>query len=367
MATVNLLGAMRMGASVLGASASIMSVLGILVATSMTVVATASAEDSATALAEQSRSIFGVLPADMATSDRPTTEARVKLGRQLFFDPRLSKNHDISCNSCHQLDNFGVDGQATSPGHRGQRGDRSSPSVYNAALHTAQFWDGRAADVEEQAKGPVLNPIEMAMPSQKAVLTVIQSIPGYRPLFANAFPGESQPITYDNMGIAIGAFERKLVTPGRFDRFMSGDLDALTTQQQEGLRTFIEVGCITCHYGPTVGGLTYQKLGLIKAYESEDPGRFKVTGNESDRSVWKVPSLRNIAKTGPYLHNGSVEQLDDMVAIMGRHQLGMELSPTQVKSIVTFLNALTGEADVAITQEPALLPSGPDTPAPDPS
>ena len=324
-------------------------------------------EDASAALSQRAKGIFGVLPVDMATPERPVTATRVALGRQLYFDPRLSKNQDVSCNSCHRLDAFGVDGEATSPGHRGQRGDRSSPTVYNAALHTAQFWDGRAADVEEQAKGPILNPIEMAMPSEEAVVQVLQSIPGYPPLFAAAFPGEAKPLTYDNMAIAIGAFERTLTTPGPFDQFMAGDTEALTPEQQKGLETFVDVGCITCHYGPAVGGLTYQKLGLIKPYEAEDTGRFKLTGNEADRHVWKVPSLRNIAQTGPYLHNGSVPRLEEIVVIMGRHQLGKELSEEEVTSIVVFLNSLTGEVDVAVTQEPALLPSGPSTPGPDPS
>ena len=324
-------------------------------------------DDGAAKLSSQSKAVFGVLPAEAVDSRRPVTDERIALGRKLYFDPRLSKNQDVSCNSCHPLDQYGADGEATSPGHRGQRGGRSSPPTFNAALHVAQFWDGRAADVEEQAKGPILNPIEMAMPSEDAVMAVIRSIPGYPPMFEAAFPGESDPVTYENLAIAIGAFERRLLTPGRFDRFMEGDTAALTSEEQAGLETFIAVGCQTCHYGPAVGGGVYQKLGLIEAYPTEDPGRFAVTGVENDRGVFKVPSLRNIAETGPYLHDGSVTELDEMVVLMGRHQLGRPLSAEQVQSIIVFLNSLTGEVDAVYTAEPVLPPSGPDTPKPDPS
>ncbi len=330
-------------------------------------VGAAEPEDTSAELARQAKAIFGVLPSEAVDPRRPVTEARIALGRKLYFDPRLSKNHDVSCNSCHPLDRFGADGEATSPGHGGQRGGRSSPSTFNAALHIAQFWDGRAADVEEQAKGPILNPIEMAMPSEDAVMTVVRSIPGYPPLFEAAFPGETDPVSYHNLALAIGAFERRLITPGRFDRFMEGDLSALTPAEQGGLETFIGVGCTTCHYGPAVGGAVYQKLGLIEAYPTEDTGRFAVTGVERDRMVFKVPSLRNIAETGPYLHDGSVPKLEEMVLLMGRHQLGRPLLPDQVKSVVVFLDALTGEVDAVYTAEPELPPSGPDTPKPDPS
>jgi cytochrome c peroxidase len=173
------------------------------------------------AVQTRAQAVFAPLPDEVANPENPVTDAKVVLGRTLYFDPRLSKNHDISCNSCHPLGRFGADGESTSPGHRGQRGGRNSPTVYNAAVHLAQFWDGRAADVEAQAKGPILNPIEMAMPSEAAVLDVLDSIPGYAPLFAAAFPDTAEPITYDNLARAIGAFERRLLTPTRFDAFLS--------------------------------------------------------------------------------------------------------------------------------------------------
>ena len=310
--------------------------------------------------------MLGALPMEAASEANPVTEAKVELGRMLYYDPRLSKNHDISCNSCHQLDAYGVDGEATSPGHRGQRGGRNSPTVYNAALHVAQFWDGREPDVEAQAKGPVLNPIEMAMPSEEAVVAVLESIPGYPPLFAAAFP-DSQGITYDDMARAIGAFERRLITPGRLDAFIEGDDDALSPAELAGLDQFLTVGCTTCHRGALVGGGLYQKLGLIKPYPTEDPGRQAVTGQAVDLYKFKVPSLRNIAQTGPYLHDGSVAELDEMVRLMGEHQLGRTLSDEQVASLVTFLGALTAGVDEAYIARPELPASGPNTPPADPS
>jgi cytochrome c peroxidase len=319
------------------------------------------------ALRRQAEGIFGPLPELVGTTANPVTDDKVVLGRMLYYDKRLSKNHDIACNSCHLLSEYGQDGQATSPGHRGQRGARNSPTVYNAALHFAQFWDGRAKDVEEQAKGPVLNPIEMAMSSEEAVLVLLRSIPGYVDLFGKAFPSLVDSITYDSMAQAIGAFERKLMTPGRFDAFMAGDTSALTPDEVRGLQTFIETGCITCHMGPAVGGTMYQKLGLVKPYPTKDPGRFDVTGREQDRGFFKVPSLRNIDRTGPYFHDGSIASLESAVSIMAEYQLGKQLSPEDNASIRTFLAALTGDVDSAYVAEPTLPESGPDTPAPDPN
>lgn len=312
-------------------------------------------------------SIFKPLPADMATADRPVAEARVALGRALYHDARLSKNHDVSCNSCHRLDNWGVDNEPTSPGHKGQRGGRNSPTVYNAALHLAQFWDGRAADVEAQALGPILNPVEMAMPDEAAVMTTVQSIPGYPPMFAAAFPDDEDPVTFDNLGIAIGAFERTLVTPSRWDAYLAGDASALSADEVEGAKLFVETGCITCHAGVGLGGSMYQKLGLVKPYETSDEGRKEATGNEADLHVFKVPSLRNVAKTGPYFHDGSVKTLPEAVDLMAWHQLGKKLDDAETAKIVTFLEALTGQPDEALLAKPELPASGPDTPKPDPT
>lgn len=309
--------------------------------------------------------IFGALPEVMADDPATVTDAKVELGRMLYYDTRLSKNQDLSCNSCHQLDKYGVDNQPTSPGHKGQLGGRNSPTSYNAALHLAQFWDGRAPTVEEQAKGPVLNPVEMAMKDEASVVAVLKSIPGYEAKFAAAF-GDGE-ITYQRMADAIGAFERKLVTPGRFDTYVKGDASALTAEEQAGLDLFVSTGCVSCHMGVGLGGSTYQKLGAVKPYETKDAGRMDVTKNEADKHFFKVPSLRNIAKTGPYFHDGSVATLEDAVKLMADHQLGKTLSDADVASIVTFLNALTGEIPADYVKAPALPESGPNTPKPDPS
>lgn len=301
--------------------------------------------------------IFGALPApgpkDPSTSPE-LFQTRVDLGRMLYYDTRLSVNDTISCNSCHQLDRFGVDGEPTSPGFDGTRGGRNSPTVYNASVHFVQFWDGRAADLEEQAKGPVLNPVEMGMADAETVEAKIRAVEGYQPLFAAAFPGEEQPITYDHIADAIGAFERTLLTPAPFDAYLGGDLAALTEEQRAGLDTFVNTGCIACHVGAGVGGTMYQKMGLANAYEMEDVGRFEVTGNESERFFFKVPSLRNIEHTGPYFHDGSIATLEEAVSLMAHHQLNKDLSEEEVSSIVAFLKSLSAEPDAEHIAPPEL-------------
>jgi cytochrome c peroxidase len=321
----------------------------------------------ATALQTQAAALFQPLPAEVASDKHPITEARVALGRMLYYETRLSKNQDISCNTCHDLARYGVDGEPTSGGHKGQRGGRNSPTVYNAALHIAQFWDGRAADVEEQAKGPVLNPIEMAMPDAGYVVKVLKSIPGYVDAFKAAFPDAADPVTYDNAAAAIGAFERRLVTPAPFDRFVAGDAAALTPAQLVGLKTFVDTGCATCHNGAAAGGAMYQKLGLVKPFETADAGRAEVTKNDADRFFFKVPSLRNITETGPYFHDGSVASLDDAIRLMAEHQLGRAVSEQQVGEIREFLASLKGEIPADYITPPAMPVSGPDTPKPDPT
>jgi len=315
----------------------------------------------------QLRPLFAPLPPQFETKDNALTPERVALGRMLYFDKRLSKNHDVACNSCHLLDRYGVDGEPVSTGHKKQKGGRNAPTVYNAGAHLAQFWDGRAPTLEEQAKGPILNPLEMALPTAEAAVKVIASVPGYLPLFQKAFPGEASPITYDNIAKAIGAFERTLSTPSRFDRWVKGDDAALTKDELDGLETFAAVGCAGCHQGAAVGGTMYQKLGLVAPVPNlADKGRFDVTKAQADLNVFKVPSLRNIARTAPYLHDGSLKSLDEVIVFMGKHQLGRALEPLQVRKIATFLQALTGDLpkDVA---PPKLPPSGKATPKPDPS
>jgi cytochrome c peroxidase len=285
---------------------------------------------------------FQPLPDSATSTEHPSSAPKIALGKSLYMDTRLSKNDKLSCNSCHNLNTFGVDNEPTSPGHEGKRGGRNSPSSFNAALHVAQFWDGRAKDVEAQALGPILNPIEMGMESDEAVIAKLKKDPKTVAAFHEAFPGEKDPLTYHNIGEAIGAFERTLITPSRFDTFLKGDDAALTDAEKAGGKLFVQTGCTACHMGSTLGGQIYQKLGLVKDYPTDDLGRFEVTKNEADKKFFKVPSLRNVAKTGPYFHDGSVKTLEEAVSKMAEYQLGKNLSQDEVASIVTFLNSLTG-------------------------
>ena len=296
-------------------------------------------------LQAQAKAIFAPLPERAERTTHPITNEQIVLGKKLYNDTILSVGKDISCNSCHDLKKFGVDGEPTSPGHKGQRGDRNSPTVFNSALHTAQFWDGRAATVEEQALGPITNPVEMAMPSSEEVIARLKADKEYPGLFKNAFPENRDPITYQNIGLAIGSFERTLLTPSRFDDYLKGDTGALSDQEKAGLKAFIGSGCIACHSGVGIGGGMYQKIGLVNPYKTEDLGRFNVTKNEADKYVFKVPSLRNIEKTGPYFHDGKVKTLQEAVKLMGFHQTGRQLADQEVQDIVAFLNSLTGKVE----------------------
>jgi cytochrome c peroxidase len=309
---------------------------------------------------------FKALPARFEDPKNAITPEKVELGRMLYFDTRLSKNHDVSCNSCHDLNKFGVDGKPFSPGHKKQLGGRNSPTVYNAGGNVLQFWDGRAPNLEEQAKGPILNPVEMAMPSEAHVIETLKSMPGYVTAFQKAFPGQADPVTYDNVGKAIGAFERQLVTPSRFDKYLAGDEKALSETEKVGLKKFLEQGCQTCHNGAALGG-ALQKLGLVKPFQSKDQGRFEFTKKESDRMIFRVPTLRNVTKTAPYLHDGSVKDLQTVVKLMAQHQFGKQISDDDVNHIVTFMDSLTGELPKSYIAKPKLPASTKATPKPDPS
>ena len=314
---------------------------------------------------EVNRAMLGMFQPIMEAAENPAnslTDAKVDLGRMLYYDTRLSKNRTVSCNSCHDLASFGDDGLATSKGIDAQLGGRSAPTVYNAAIHIAQFWDGRAADVEAQAVGPILNPIEMGMPDEAYVLRVLKSIPGYVEAFAKAFPEDPESVTYANVGKAIGAFERKLMTPSKFDDFLKGDEKALTDAEKHGLNLFVTTGCTVCHNGMGVGGHLYQKLGLVKEWPTKDLGRFAATKNEADKYFFKVPSLRNITETAPYLHDGSIASLEEMVAKMAEYQLGRTISAEDTKAIVAFLGSLKGRVDENYIKKPELPADGPDTP-----
>ncbi len=297
---------------------------------------------------EQVTRTFSSISEPKPIANDPRISEKVKLGKILYYDTRLSKEGNISCNSCHDLSTFGVDNLPTSPGDAGEHGDRNSPTVLNAALHTSQFWDGRAKDVEEQAGMPILNPAEMAIPSEEFLIDRLNGIELYQSLFSSAFPNSSDAISYENLKTAIGAFERTLITPSAFDEYLNGKKGALTLQQKKGLSTFIEVGCITCHTGPMVGGNLFQKFGVHYDYweftqsDNIDEGKFKITGNEADRYVFKVPTLRNVTKTAPYFHDGSVDNLFEAIKIMARVNLNKDLQPSEIENIISFMESLEG-------------------------
>jgi cytochrome c peroxidase len=285
------------------------------------------------------------------------TEAKVELGHMLFFETRLSLGGDLSCNSCHELTRFGVDGRATSRGHLGQVGNRNAPSVYHAAASIAQFWDGRAATVEEQATFPLLNPREMAMPTPSSVVRRLERVPGYVSAFERAFPDSQPSLTFEHAAQAIGAFERRLTTHSRWDAYLDGDGTALSPVEIDGLKVFTNVGCLVCHTGELLGGNSYQKVGVAVPWPDQtDLGRFAVTSDPADRMHFKVPTLRNVAMTAPYFHDGSVTTLPEAVRVMGRHQLGVELPDEDVEAIVSWLATLTGDLPTTYIQPPTLPP-----------
>lgn len=286
---------------------------------------------------------FSPLPDAMPNSENDTPE-RIALGKKLFFEKRLSINDSQSCASCHRLkDGFaGVDNLPTSPGARKELGTRNSPTVLNAGWQDSQFWDGRAEDLVEQAKGPILNPIEMGMPDEQTVEKKIQNIAEYQDVFSKAFPGENPAISYQNIAEAIAAFERTLITPARFDDFMNGDADALDKTEQRGLKAFMKLDCDSCHDGKLLGGETYEPLGKENPYDNqEDQGMYLVTKDEDDRMFFKVAPLRNIALTAPYFHDGKIETLGEAVRMMAKLQLDESLTEQQVNDITSFLKALT--------------------------
>lgn len=289
----------------------------------------------------KAKQIIGALPEKMPGSENDT-EKLVSLGKKLYFEKKLSLNETQSCNSCHNIEgkSAGVDNLSTSPGAFGKNGDRNSPTVLNAGFHFVQFWDGRASDLKAQAKGPILNPVEMAMPSENEVLKRINADADYPKLFAEAFPNDKNPITYDNLAGAIAAFERTLVTQSRFDDFVKGDFKALSKAEQEGFKSFLAAGCTSCHSGNLLGGNSYRKVGLVNEFKTEDLGLFKISKKAEDKFVFKVPSLRNVTLTGPYFHDGKIASIEEAVQKMAYHQLGINLSEEETKKIVLFLGTL---------------------------
>lgn len=296
-------------------------------------------------VARKAARYFQPLPPAMPGAEADTGE-RIELGRTLYFDPRLSINDGQSCATCHLLGgkSAGMDGRRTSPGTRGEIGTRNTPTVLNAGWQFTQFWDGRARDLADQAGQPILNPIEMGMPDEQAVVDKLVGLGTYEAPFRAAFPDADVPITYGNMREAIASFERTLRSESRFDDFLAGDKSALTEQEVRGLNRFIRVNCVKCHDGPLVGGAIYEKLGIYGAFANQrDQGRFEVTGEDADRMRFKVPQLRNVAVTGPWFHDGSATTLDEAIRIMARIQLDKDLPDEQVADIVAFLGALTGK------------------------
>lgn len=283
---------------------------------------------------------------------------KVALGKYLFFDKRLSGEGNISCNSCHGLDTYGVDNKRFSPGDApGTVGGRNSPTVFHAALHKMQFWDGRAADVEEQAGGPILNPLEHNIKDEKQLMDRLKEVELYQDLFAKAYDDE-EPISFNNLTNAIGAFERTLIPESRFDKYLEGDQSALNDQEKEGLKVFINSGCITCHSGPAMGGQMLQKFGLFHDYwkhtESQDVdlGLFDISDREAEKYFFKVPGLRNIVHTAPYFHDGSVEDLNEAVRIMAKLQRNVDLSKDEVDDIVAFLGSLSSDISEDMKKSP---------------
>ena len=318
-----------------------------------------SAEDKA--LLERAQAVFKPLP-DLAEMQkvRPFTEEQVKLGQQLWYENRLSKGNTVSCNSCHNLATAGVDNMPTSAGRKSQFGARNSPTALNAALLGSQFWDGRAADVEEQADGPLLNPVEMANATEADAAAKIAGIPEYQEKFKAAFP-EDGAVSFKNITTALGAFERTLLTPTRWDDYLKGNVSALSEQERKGVRAFMDNGCMSCHSGVNLGGTMFQKFGLVDGPywkhiddPKHDKGRADVTKKAEDEFFFRVPGLRNVERTYPYFHNGSVWELDKAVNIMAKAQLGKTLAPEDTENIVAFLKALSGNVPESARTMPEL-------------
>lgn len=283
------------------------------------------------------------------------TDEIVELGKQLFFDPRLSRDGKVSCNTCHPLDRGGMDGKAVSTGVDGRAGRRNTPTVFNSARHLSQFWDGRAPDLAAQAGGPLFSRDEMDMGDPARVTSTLRAIRGYAPRFAAAFPGESNVVDFKHATEALAVFEATLMTPSRWDRFLDGDAKALTPGEQEGLRVFGNLGCVQCHTGELVGGKMYQVVGVSAPWPNQkDQGRYEISHQESDRMTFKVPSLRNVALTAPYFHDGSVATLGEAIKMMGVHQLDLEISDRDVASITAWLSSLTGEPGSRDIRPPTL-------------
>jgi cytochrome c peroxidase len=312
-------------------------------------------------LMQQAQKLFKPLPpAAQPSKGAVATPAMVELGKALYFDPRLSESRNISCSTCHEIGLGGADMQPASVGHRWQKGPRNAPTIFNAAVALAPFWDGRAEELKQQAAAAVQNRVEMAITHEHAV-EMLQQIPGYQPLFDAAFPDDKGSISMDKVTKAIAAFGATLLTPNApFDRYLRGDAGALNPDQTAGLQLFIEKGCAACHGGVNVGGSTYAPVAVVERPGADilplpDRNRFLVTKTPSDEYLFKVPTLRNIELTAPYFHSGRSWDLTQAVAVMATSQLGGTLSDVEVERVVAFLRALTG--DQPRVTHPILPPS----------
>jgi cytochrome c peroxidase len=325
-------------------------------------VAAGNGDDDADLL-KDAQKLFQPLPKDMATADFPVTPERVRLGRALFFDPRISADGAMSCSRCHLPTLYATDALPKSIGVRSQPIPRNAPTVLNAGLFFKQHWDGRFATLEEQATKALLSPA-FGNADFPIAMARVKAISGYAEMFRDAFPGETDPVSADNWGKAIGAYERTLVTPSRFDDFLGGGSDALSAAERKGLRTFIDSRCVECHKGPGIGGLAFRKFGVASEYWKAtgsteiDKGRFGVTNDSADLFKFKVAGLRNVAVTPPYFHDGSVDSLPRAVRIMAKVQLDNDLSDSDVGEIVTFLGSLTGRLPEGFERVPTLPASG---------
>ena len=319
---------------------------------------TRAAEDDA--LLKDARSIFAPLPKSMPVAGRPMTAALVELGPALYFDTRISVDGTTSCARCLQPAFYGTDALAKSHGNHDRVGTRNAPTVLNTALQVKQHWSGNREDVEDQATKALTGPASYGNPNFDTPMARLKTIVGYAPMFKAAFPEDANPITAENWGKAIGAYERTLVSRSRFDDFLDAKVDALSAAERQGLRTFIDTGCVACHNGVGIGGGDFKKFGVVEDYwkatgsEAVDEGRALDTKKPDDKFLFKVPSLRNVAMTGPYFHDGSVGSLETAVRIMARVQLGAAIGDKEVVDIVTFLGSLTGPLPENFATAPVL-------------
>ncbi len=296
---------------------------------------------------ESALSFFKPLAKTMPGSETDTKK-QIAIGKKLYFETALSINKTQSCNSCHNIINndSGVDHLKTSIGALGKLGTRNAGSTWNAGMHIAQFWDGRAKTLEQQAKFPLFNPNEMAMPSEQEVISRLNN-KHYLPFFQQAFPSDNSPINLKNISKSLAAFQRTLITKDRLDEYLKGDTKAITQQEKNGLTVFIQQGCVACHNGALLGGQLFMKMGIVHPYPNKvDKGVGALTGNAGDNYFFKVPSLRNILNTAPYFHDGAALTIGQAIKDTGWHQLGITLSEHEIKSIKIFFRTLNNNAKI---------------------